>query len=205
MTPRNYQHACRECANYINERCILLPYEPCDFKKAKRPHPDRFFFIFCALIAVAFAALILFAGCNKNANETQTESAPEWSAVELLRKQNGELSNFDKLTLAIALTESRFNPEADSGAGDGGLLQLREIYIQEVNRLYGTAYTFEDSFDIDKSLEMFRLMQEAYNPSKDLDEAIRHHNKSSAYKAKVLQNYGLICRYEAVRTKLIEK
>lgn len=131
---------------------------------------------------------------------------PHWSAVELLREYHKqELTEFDKLTLAIALTESRFNADADSGAGDYGLLQLRGIYIAEVNRLTGENYTVEDAFDIGKSLAIFRALQAHYNPAQDLDRGIYYHNKSSAYKQAVMQNYELICRMEEVRAKLIER
>lgn len=145
----------------------------------------------------------LVVGC---APKPEPVEPPHWSAVELLRNQHKEeLSDFDKLTLAIAFTESRFNADADSGAGDHGILQLRSIYIDEVNRLYHTDYTVDDAFDIDKSLEMFRALQAYYNPSKELDRGIYLHNKSEAYKRTVMQNYELICRMEDVRAKLISK
>ncbi len=148
-----------------------------------------------------FIAILALASCTPKVEE---QEVPKWSAVELLKGQHPqELSDFDKLTLALALTESRFNPNADSGAGDFGLLQLRSIYLAEVNRLYKTNYTIEDAFDIDKSIEIFRLMQSHYNPDGDIETAIFFHNKSSAYKAKALQNYELICRMEEVRAKLI--
>lgn len=151
------------------------------------------------------AAVCCIAGCAE-----KKEPAPEyhWSTIELLKEYHGQkeaLTDFDKLTLAIALTESRFNPDADSGEGDYGLLQLRGIYIAEVNRLYNTDYTIDDAFDIEKSIQMFRLMQEAYNPNRDIDEAIKHHNRSTYYRAAVLENYELICRMEEVRAKLIER
>lgn len=76
---------------------------------------------------------------------------PHWSAVELLREQHkGELTEWGKLILAISFTESRFNPDAVGKAGDSGHMQLVPIYVAEVNRLYGTSYTIEDAFDIDK-------------------------------------------------------
>lgn len=144
----------------------------------------------------------LLAGCTPKPEPVEP---PHWSAVELLRNQHKEeLSDFDKLTLAIAFTESKFNPNADSGAGDHGVLQLREIYIAEVNRLYKTDYTVEDAFDIGKSIEIFNKMQEAKNPSYNLDTAIRLHNKSDAYKAKVTESLALVRRYEETRRKIIE-
>ena len=151
------------------------------------------------------AAVFCIAGCAE-----KREPAPEyhWSTIELLKEYHGEkeaLSDFDKLTLAIALTESRFNPDADSGEGDYGLLQLRGIYIAEVNRLTGENYTVEDAFDIGKSIAIFRALQAHYNPAQDLDRGIYYHNKSSAYKQAVMENYQLICRMEEVRAKLISK
>lgn len=118
---------------------------------------------------------------------------------------NPELSEWDKLILAISFTESRWNPDAVGKAGDSGHLQLLPIYVREVNRLYGTNYTIEDAFDIDLSLQMFLLMQMYYNPKQNLDEAIRLHNKSAAYRETVLKNLAMIDRYEVLRAKLIEK
>lgn len=144
----------------------------------------------------------LVAGCTPKPEPVEP---PHWSAVELLRNQHKEeLSDFDKLTLAIAFTESRFNADADSGAGDHGILQLRSIYIDEVNRLYHTDYTVEDAFDIDKSLELYRLMQAHYNPGNDIETAIRYHNRAESYKRVVLDNLAMIGRYETIRAKLIE-
>lgn len=121
------------------------------------------------------------------------------SVVELLRRQRGGLTEWQKFMLAIIWTESKGNPAAVGKAGDSGVMQLREIYVAEVNRLYGTGYTIEDAFDIAKTLEMFDLLQDYYNPEHDIEKAIYYHNKSSAYKMKVLENLALVERMEAAR------
>ena len=113
------------------------------------------------------------------------------------------LSDWQILTMAIAFTESRFKEDAIGSANDTGLLQIRPIYVQEVNRLTGKSFTIEDAMDADLSLEMFNLMQDARNPEKDLDAAIRLHNKSPYYRKVVLDNMNLIRRAEEVRRKII--
>lgn len=154
---------------------------------------------------VLLIAIVALSACAEN----EPVQEYHWSTIELLKEYYGEpepaLTDFDKLTLAIALTESRFQPDADSGEGDYGLLQLRGIYIAEVNRLTGENYTVDDAFDIDKSIAIFRALQDHYNPEKDLAKGIYYHNKSSAYKATVMQNYELICRMEIVRAKLMQR
>ena len=114
-----------------------------------------------ALIMAVFILFLMLVPFNPRGIEQQAaEESPKWSAVELLRNQHREeLTDWQMLIMAIAWTESKFNPAADSGVGDNGCLQLREIYIAEVNRLYGTTYTIEDAYDIDKSLDMFEKMQ----------------------------------------------
>lgn len=112
------------------------------------------------------------------------------------------LSEWQLLTLAIAYTESKFDETAVGKAQDSGLLQIRPIYCAEINRLYGTDYKIEDAFDIQTSLEMYELMQAAKNPNKDLDKAIRLHNRSEAYRKEVLKNLEFIRRFEAVRAAL---
>ena len=113
------------------------------------------------------------------------------------------LDVWQQLIMAIAFTESRFTTDALGTAGDTGILQLREIYIKEVNRLYGTEYTIQDAYDPEKSLEIFSLMQEHYNPDRDLVTGIKYHNKSPFYAATVKQNMALIQRYEEFRKLLM--
>ena len=135
-------------------------------------------------------------GCTA---KPKPEEIPQWSCVELLRNQHkGELSDFDKLILAISFTESRFDPNAVGTHEDRGVLQIVPIYAAEASRVSGVDYAPEDAFDIDKSLAMFRAVQEAHNPSMDMDTAIRLHNKSAAYKRVVLENLEMIERMERI-------
>lgn len=112
------------------------------------------------------------------------------------------LDVWQQLVMAIAFTESKFNTNALGTAGDTGILQIREIYVKEVNRLYGTEYTIQDAYDPEKSLELFCLMQEHYNPDKDIATGIKYHNKNPYYATTVKRNMELIQRYEEFR-KLI--
>ena len=155
-------------------------------------------------VLALLATLIFLTGCTR---QEPPKEEYHWSAVELLKEYHGQkegLTEFQMLTMAIALTESRFREDAVGTAGDSGVLQIRECYINEVNRLCGTDYTIEDAFDIGKSIEIFYKMQEAKNPSYNLDTAIRLHNKSENYRQTVLRNLEEIRRYEKVREELVK-
>ena len=153
----------------------------------------------------ALLAMSISSALRGSAQGQEAEETPQWSAVELLRNQHKkELSEWQELILAIAYTESRFKDDAVGKANDSGQLQITEPYVREVNRLYKTDYTLADAFDFGKSLEMYDLMQRAYNPDRDLNEAIKHHNRSAYYRATVLENLELVRRYEATRKQIIE-
>lgn len=154
-----------------------------------------------AIIAGCIAAIIY---ASKHREETPAPEAPKYSAVQLLRNlHKGELTEWQMLTMAICYTESKFRDEARGSAGDSGQFQLISVYIAEVNRLYGTDYTIEDAFDLSKSLEMFNLLQDYYNPSHGIEEGIKHHNRSPYYRKAVLENLDLIRRYERTRAAVI--
>lgn len=154
---------------------------------------------------VLLISIVALSACAKK------EPAPDyhWSTIELLKEYYGApepaLTDFDKLTLAIALTESRFQPDAVGKDDDLGILQIRPVFVEEANRVSGSNFRHEDAFDIDSSLAMFNAVQSHYNAEHDLDKAIRLHNKADWYRAKVLENYDLICRMEVVRAKLISR
>lgn len=160
------------------------------------------------LIAVFCVAIVLPFAAARGVEEEPVEApVPEKiSAVQLLRQQHqqpqGELTAWQVLQLAIAYTESRFNPSAVGKAQDSGILQITPVYVAEVNRLYGTDYALQDAFDIDTALELFALLQDKKNPAHDIDTAIYYHNKSNAYRRAVRKNMEFIRSYEAVRAAI---
>ena len=195
------EHNCKECVHYNYERCVLEDLEPCRFVSRNERAKNRFLAFVTIVAALAVTAALLWA-CKPR----ETDAEPVYqSAMELLRKQHrNDLTEWDRLILAISFTESRFNPDAVGKAGDTGHLQITPVYVKEINRLYGTDYTIEDAFDIDKSLEMFYLMQQFKNPTGNLEQAIYYHNKSAQYLNTVKENLAMIERYEALRKKLVE-
>lgn len=112
------------------------------------------------------------------------------------------LSSWAMLQLAIAITESRCNPNATGASQDVGVLQLRPIYVAEANRVGGTNYAHSDAYDPLKSLLMFRAVQDYHNPEHDQNKAIKLHNKAPWYARKVKDNLEFVKRYEAVRSLL---
>lgn len=155
----------------------------------------------CVLVWVAGIALLETLG------EDEPEP-PQQSAVQILRKLHSqELSDWGRLTLAIAMTESHCNPAAVGNAEDVGILQITPIYAREASRISGTEYCHADARDIDKALAMYEIVQGHYNPDHDQAEAIRRHNPGAGpgYAAEVRRNLQLVERYEAVRAAILSK
>ena len=159
--------------------------------------------VFCVLIA---APICLGDYIDSQAKPAEAPVPEKISVVQLLRQHHqDELTDWQVLQLAIAYTESRFNPAAVGKAQDSGILQITPIYVAEVNRIYGTDYALQDAFDIDTALELFALLQDKKNPAHDIDTAIYYHNKSAAYRRAVRKNMEFIRSYEAVRSSIISK
>lgn len=113
------------------------------------------------------------------------------------------LTEWQQLQLAIAITESQCNPSATGNTNDGGLLQIRPIYVSEVNRVSGTSYTHKDVYTPASAIDMFNRMQMYYNPEKDISKAIYYHNKSKDYKTKVIRSMEFVKRYENCRKVIV--
>lgn len=198
---------CRKCPHFKDGGCLLADLEPCRYYNEDEDATNRFLTIVTALCLGAIAVMMLLAfGCTKPEPQLKTPEITPTSVCEMLRAQRGSLSEWEQLQLAIAYTESKFNPAAVGAAQDCGIMQITPIYIAELNRITGAEnYTLADAFDIHKTLEMFEVMQAKHNPAHDRDQAIKYHNRSPYYKAEVLRNLELIKRYEAVRAALKDR
>ena len=117
-----------------------------------------------------------------------------------------ELGEWDIFVMALVEVECGRNPLARSNKNAIGPFQITPIYVEETNRLYGTNYIFEDAWDIEKAYEMFVLMNRYYNPTYDIDKAIKLHNPGAGawYGKRIKQQMELIKFNESVR-KIITK
>lgn len=92
---------------------------------------------------------------------------------------------------AISYVESRWNPTAVSPCGRWvGYLQISKGMVTACNRIVGyKKYTFNDRYDKDKSIEMFYLFQNKYNPTGDIEKGIRMWNGGTGYTIKSTNGY----------------
>lgn len=76
---------------------------------------------------------------------------------------------------AIAQVESEGRPNLVSRNGlYVGYLQISKILVRQCNQILGTqAYTYNDRYDKQKSIEMFIVYQEHFNKEGNMEKAIR--------------------------------
>ncbi len=104
---------------------------------------------------------------------------------------------------AIIDVESEGNPKAVDKSGKScGILQITPIMVEDCNRILGLKdskkrYTLKDRFSASKSKEMFHLYQSYYNPTSNVEYAIRLWNGGSHHTKRGTQRY-----YEKVMSKM---
>ena len=103
--------------------------------------------------------------------------------------------NFDwePVMKAIVQVESEGNTRAVKG-NSCGAMQITPILVAECNNILKKRnskkrYTLRDRFSLEKSKEMFLLMQSQFNPLNDIETAIRSWNGGNKYSVKRTQRY----------------
>jgi len=89
--------------------------------------------------------------------------------------------NWKILLLAISMIESSGNPAAINKKENAiGLYQLRQIYIDDVNRMHNTSYTLDDAWNPVIAEEIVKLYISSWLDKRDLNytyqNAARIHN-----------------------------
>ena len=74
---------------------------------------------------------------------------------------------------ALIQVESEGNPNALGKNNDRGILQITPILVKEVKRISGLAYTHDDAWDPEKSIEMFYIIARKYCPEQDFEKMAR--------------------------------
>lgn len=145
------------------------------------------------IVIVFFIAILANLSVQAKANTLTVKPAPttaktaafDWSAV------------MD----AIIYVESRGNARAVSG-NSCGAMQITPILVKECNNILRQRkskkrYTLADRFSVEKSKEMFMLIQSEHNPQNNVERAIRTWNGGNHYSVRRTQRY-----YERVMARM---
>lgn len=96
---------------------------------------------------------------------------------------------------AIIQVESKGNPKAHNPSGDcAGILQITPGLVKQCNIWFKAKkskkrYTLADRYNVEKSKEMFVMVQSYYNKSNNVEKAIRIWNGGPGYTIKGTNGY----------------
>ena len=164
--------------------------------------------IYSITIVVAFS-VGAFTGqyCQKDKQERVVAEK-----IKEIYVEGEELDEWTILTMAIMKTESEFDPSRIGATQDVGIMQFTPIAVEEVNRILRLEgkeeeYSHLDAFDIEKTIEMFNIIQGYHNKEQNISKAIHQHNPGGAsigYGKKVYDNIRFIKRMEEARKELVK-
>lgn len=119
---------------------------------------------------------------KRHTNDFRTENRNDTSCAK-----------WNKLIKAIIQVESEGKIDTvNDFSGATGILQEMKVYVKDANRIIGKKkYHQNDRKDSLKSIEMFNIIQNHYNPHHDIEKAIELHNPNGGYeyKLKVMNEY----------------
>ena len=109
--------------------------------------------------------------------------------------------DWDPVMDAIIQVESEGNPNAVSGKSVG-VMQITPILVEDCNNILKQKkskkrFTLSDRYSVKKSKEMFLLIQSYYNPTNNIEKAIRSWNGGVRYSVRATNRY-----YRKVMDKL---
>lgn len=104
-------------------------------------------------------------------------------------------TNWDNVINAIIQIESRGDSTAINKKTDAvGIMQIRKIVVDDCNEYLAKLnnpkrYTYDDRWNVQKSKEMFVLIQKRYNKTNDIEKAARIWNGGCCYNKKSTDGY----------------
>ena len=101
--------------------------------------------------------------------------------------------NWDPVMDAIIQVESGGDSKAVSG-NSVGAMQITPILVKDCNNILQKQkskkrYTLADRYSVEKSKEMFLLIQSYYNPMNSIEKAIRSWNGGVKYSVRATNRY----------------
>lgn len=154
--------------------------------------------VYCLLFVLCMQTIIIYKVINK--------PNTEYNSVPMVTQDDTKVDSCYLLALSVAMVESSLKPNKRVAKTDAvGFLQIRPIKVKEVNRILNIKnktknkeyYSLEDRYNIEKSIEMFRIEMEYKNPKLNVAKCVRlwYGADNKDYYTKVLNNYTLLLYY----------
>ena len=115
------------------------------------------------------------------------------ASLTINAQRKSESYDWTKVIDAIIKVESEGNASAKS-KDCIGVLQIRPILVADCNEYLKMkkskkCYSLNDRLNVEKSKEMFILYQKRYNPTNNIEKAIRLWNGGCGYSVAKTENY----------------
>lgn len=132
----------------------------------------------------------------KNVSREYTEIVETEEGIEIVEEK---IDPWDLFVEAVIWRESRGDVNAIGDSGRAvGVLQIHPIMVREANRIVAMnggekdLYSYEDRYDRDKSIEMFKIVQDYHNKEHDMRKAldIWNHNHPDSYRNEIMNKYN---------------
>jgi hypothetical protein len=106
---------------------------------------------------------------------------------ELIIFEAEQIKPFERMLIAFEFVESNFNTEVINSLGYGGILQIGQEMIDEVNRICKitnnpSRFVLSDRLNKEKSEEIWYIVQEYWNPHFDIKKACKIWNPLASEK-----------------------
>ncbi len=148
-----------------------------------------------SVVSVTLIAASVF-GNMKNVSREYTEIVETEEGIEIVEEK---IDPWDLFVEAVIWRESRGDANAIGDSGKAvGVLQIHPIMVREANRIVAMnggekdLYSYEDRYDRDKSIEMFKIVQDYHNKEHDMRKAldIWNHNHPDSYRNEIMNKYN---------------
>ena len=152
----------------------------------------------CLIVFMAICSVLLNNIELPMKNEIVTEQAEEIIAEAVDTEMEAE-SEWDTFINAVIWKESRGDERAIGDSGKAvGVLQIHPIMVREANRILAMQdkskanyYSYDDRYSREKSIEMFKIVQDYHNKSHDFMKAldIWNHGHPASYHNDIISKF----------------
>lgn len=150
------------------------------------------------LLTIAYTGLAMcfvFACIWATARDYKYGGNPNTRDAVVIVEVNQDSLDWEDFTRALIWVESRGDSKAVGSNNDIGVLQITPVLVEDCNRIVGyDKYDLDDRLDSLRSVEMFNVIQDHYNPQHDYHWALKIWNSRAplSYHRKVMDKFNEI-------------